>query len=204
MKKLLLLICLISAFNINAQTEKDSLLKRDADNIISELRFMYNLDQGIRKYLDYGTLDKHLTDSIESLSEEQLKKAEKELSLTKPVRNEIFKNFLNPIDTLNTDRMIEIIEKYGFPSLKRLKKYSDQKIEFSPYIILIHTPFSYKNRMIEIIEREYKAGNMKNICQYGYILWHLNGRSDFSYMTNNGYKMSRKDDGTFSLESSCK
>jgi len=200
---MLILICLLSLSNIHAQTEKDSLLMRDADNIINELRFMYNLDQGIRKYLDYGSLDRHFTDSIENLSDEQIKIVEKELSLKKPVRKEIFENFLNPIDTLNTDRMIEIIEKYGFPSVKRLEKYSDQELEFSPYIILIHTPFSYKERVVELIEKEYKAGNLRSSCQYGYILWHLNGRSDFSYMTDNGYKMSRKPDGTFSLESTC-
>lgn len=137
------------------------------------------------------------------MSREDIKLAEESLKLSKEARSNIWDNFLYPLDSLKAERMIEIIQKYGFPSEKRLRKYSDQKLDFSARTILVHTPFSFKERMIPIIEREYKAGNIKNQCEYGYLLWHLNGRSDFKYMLENGYEMRKKTDGTFELTHNC-
>lgn len=190
-KLFILLFLLISNFTF-AQADKDSLLAKDVDIVIEELRFMHGLDQGIRKYLDYGSFNKSFTDSIERLSKDEIKIAEESLRLPKESRSKIWDNFLNPLDSLKGERMIEIIEKYGFPSEKRLQKYSDQKIDFSARTILVHTPFSFKKKLIPIIEREFKAGNLKNQCEYGYLLWHLNGRSDFKYMLENGYGMTKK------------
>lgn len=198
----ILLLLLFSNFTF-AQADKDSLLAKDADLLIEELRFMHELDQGTRKYLDYGSFNKSFTDSIERLSREEIKIAEESLKLSKESRAKIWDNFLSPLDSLKAERMIEIIEKYGFPSEKRLGKYSDRKIDFSARTILVHTPFSFKEKMIPIIEREYKAGNLKNQCEYGYLLWHLNGRSDFKYMLENGYEMKKKADGTFELTHNC-
>ena len=203
MNKIYILILLLSSNFTFAQADKDSLLAKDADVLIEELRFIHELDQGTRKYLDYGSFNKSFTDSIERLSKEEIKVAEESLKLTKESRSKIWDNFLNPLDSLKAERMIEIIDKYGFPSGKRLRKYSDQKIDFSARTILVHTPFSFKEKMIPIIEREYKAGNLKNQCEYGYLLWHLNGRSDFKYMLENGYEMKKKADGTFELTHNC-
>lgn len=203
MNKIYILILLLSSNFTFAQANKDSLLAKDVDVLIEELRFMHELDQGTRKYLDYGSFNKNFTDSIERLSKEEIKVAEESLKLTKESRSKIWDNFLNPLDSLKAERMIEIIDKYGFPSEKRLRKYSDQKIDFSARTILVHTPFSFKEKMIPIIEREYKAGNLKNQCEYGYLLWHLNGRSDFKYMLENGYEIKKKADGTFDLTHNC-
>ena len=203
MNKIYILILLFSSNFTFAQADKDSLLAQDAEVLIEEMRFMHELDQGTRKYLDYGSFNKSFTDSIERLSKEEIKVAEESLKLTKESRSKIWDSFLNPLDSLKAERMIEIIDKYGFPSEKRLRKYSDQKIDFSARTILVHTPFSFKERMIPIIEREYKAGNLKNQCEYGYLLWHLNGRSDFKYMLENGYEMKKKADGTFELTHNC-
>lgn len=129
--------------------------------------------------------------------------AEDSLKLSKESRSKIWENFLGPLDSLKANRMIEIIEKYGFPSEKRLEKFSDQEIDFSARTILVHTPFTFKDKLIPIIEKEYRAGNLKNQCEYGYLLWHLNGRSDFKYMLENGYEMKKKADGTFELTHNC-
>jgi hypothetical protein len=32
------------------------------------------------------------------------------------------------------------------------------------------------------------------------LLWHLNGRTDFQPMLDNGYEMTKKEDGTFHLK----
>lgn len=203
MKNIIFLLLIIITNSSLAQADKDSLLAKDVDVLIEELRFMHGLDQGTRKYLDYGSFNKSFTDSIERLSREEIKMAEDSLKLSKASRAKIWDNFLNPLDSLKANRMIEIIEKYGFPSEKRLQKYSDQKLNFSARTILVHTPFSFKDKMIPIIEREFQAGNLKNQCEYGYLLWHLNGRSDFKYMLENGYEMKKKADGTFELTHSC-
>lgn len=203
MNKILIIILFFVSQYTFSQADKDSLLAKDADILIEELRFMLGLDQGTRKYLDYGSFNKSFTDSIESLSKEEIKMAEESLKLSKESRSKIWEYFLNPLDSLKAKRMIEIIEKYGFPSEKRLEKFSDQEIDFSTRTILVHTPFTFKDKLIPIIEREYMLGNLKNQCEYGYLLWHLNGRSDFKYMLENGYEMKKKADGTIELTHNC-
>ena len=203
MKKTIFLFFLVFASLIISQPKKDSLLIKDADKLIEELRFIYELDQSTRKYLEYGTFDKSICDSIESLNTESIKIANKQLSLSQDTKDKIWKSFLSPLDTLKAERMIQIIEKYGFPSFKRIEKLSGKDIDFNPVIILAHTPFSFKDRMIHLLEKEYKAGNFFGKCEYGYLLWHLNGRSDFKYMLENGYEMKTNTDGTFHLTSTC-
>ena len=173
------------------------------DQLIEELRFMYELDQRTREYLDYGSFDKSFTDSIERLPQEKIKTVQKGLSLSKATREHLWEHFLSPLDSLKAERMLEIIETYGYPSETRLERFSGRKMDFAAYTILVHTPFSYRARMLPLLEREFKAGNMKNRCEYGYLLWHLNGRSDFKYMLENGYEMRTKEDGTFELVSTC-
>lgn len=203
MNKIIILLSFFASGLTFAQADKDSLLAKDADVLIEELRFMHGLDQGTRKYLDYGSFNKSFTDSIERLSREEIILAEESLQLSKASRSRIWENFLNPLDSLKANRMIQIIEKYGFPSEKRLQKYSDRKMDFSAGMILVHTPFSFKDKLIPILEREFKAGNLKNQCEYGYLLWHLNGRSDFKYMLENGYEMKKNADGTLEFIHNC-
>ncbi|HET8804177.1 MAG TPA: hypothetical protein VFM72_06325, partial [Aequorivita sp.] len=132
MKKTIFLFFLVFASLISAQPKKDSLLIKDADKLIEELRFIYELDQSTRKYLEYGTFDKSICDSIESLNTESIKIANKQLSLSQDTKDKIWKSFLSPLDTLKAERMIQIIEKYGFPSFKRIEKLSGKDIDFNP------------------------------------------------------------------------
>ena len=203
MKRNLFLFFILMSSQLLAQAHKDSLLAKDADLLIEELRFIHALDQGTRKYLDYGSFDKSVTDSIEGLSEEERKLAEESLKLSQATKDKLWDNFLSPLDSLKAVRMMEIIEKYGFPSAERLKRFSSQDIDFSPTTILVHTPFDLKDKMIPLLEKEYKEGNLPDRCEYGYLLWHLNGRSDFSYMLDNGYVMEKNPDGTFKLTRTC-
>lgn len=50
MNKIYVLLLFLSDFTF-AQADKDSLLAKDADILIEELRFIHGLDQGTRKYL---------------------------------------------------------------------------------------------------------------------------------------------------------
>lgn len=201
MKKILLTLNLfLLSLNIYSQTAKDYLLKQDIDQIVEELRFMYNYDQATREYLYYQTFDKSITDSIEKLSDELI---ENRLKFT-PVKSDslkkkIWKNYITPTDKIHTERMIEITQKYGFPSAERLKNYSEESIDFRPLILLIHSPFDYSEEIKKLAKIEKENGRLKK-CDYGYLLWHLNGRSDFQPMLDNGYKMTKKEDETFDLK----
>jgi len=73
----------------------------------------------------------------------------------------------------HTERMIEITKKYGFPSVKRIKKYYSKDFvnpEFNPLIIFIHSPKKYWRKLKELMLNEYNNGTI-NQCQYGYMLW---------------------------------
>ncbi|MCP9201286.1 hypothetical protein MKO06_15355 [Gramella sp. GC03-9] len=201
MTKILLTSLLFSlSLNSYSQSEKDNLLEQDIDEIIEELKFMYHYDQATREYLYYQTFDKSITDSIENLSNEV---RENRLKFT-PVKSDslkkkIWKNYITPMDKIHTERVIEITKKYGFPSAKRLKEYSEENIDFNPLILLIHSPFEYSEDLKKIVKIEREKGRLEK-CDYGYLLWHLNGRSDFQPMLDNGYAMTKKEDGTIELK----
>ena len=73
------------------------------------------------------------------------------------------------IDNKNTELLIDIIEKIGYPN----KENSTCK-EF-PGIIFAHSQNKYWPKIRSLIEIEYQNGNMSSNT-YEYILWHINGR----------------------------
>lgn len=192
-KKLFLFcICITSflnSFTLFAQAEKDSLLKRDVVQVIEELQYMYHLDQETRNYLE-----KMKNGNSDEAPEQEFSKAG---------TDSIWAHIISPLDSIKTARIMVLIEKYGFPSVDRLEKFSGRDLEFNPQILLIHAPFSFSEELIPIAEREYNFGNFRSKCEYGYLLWHLHGRKDFKYMLENGYKMETQDDGTFKLIATC-
>lgn len=199
-KILLTVLCVLTTLNFYCQSNKDELLKQDIAGIVEELKFMYQYDQATREYLYFQTFDKSITDSIESLGE---KSRENRIIYT-PVKSDSLKKkiwniYINPMDQLHTKRMIEITKKYGFPSAQRLKKFSKDSINFNPLILLIHSPSKFSKELIEIAEYEKSKERIKK-CDFGYLLWHLNGRSDFQPMLDNGYEMVKNEDGTFNLK----
>lgn len=216
MKNLLPIIFLILSFNClgqnksqqmiaqTAQTSgiqnKEELLKRDIAGIVEELKFMYHYDQATREYLYYQSFDKNITDSIENLSKEERENRKRYTPVkSDSLKKKIWSTYINPMDKLHTARMIEITRKYGFPSAQRLKKFSKDSIDFNPLILLIHSPSEFSKELIEIAEYEKRKNRIKK-CDFGYLLWHLNGRSDFQPMLDNGYEMLKSEDGAFTLK----
>lgn len=206
MKINLILILLFAGNTIFAQTGKDSLMKRDINEIVDELQFMYGYDQTMREYTIYKTFDRHKTDSIENLSDNLREVALKDLKFDNDTLvTMIWKKYINPKDTEHTERLIEITNKYGFPDLNKIKKYYKKKFidpEFNPVIIFIHSPNKYWNELKVLIKNEYKTGNI-NQCTYGYLLWHFNGRGSIQPMLDNGWKFVEKN-GKKVLTSTCK
>ncbi|WP_299122156.1 hypothetical protein [uncultured Winogradskyella sp.] len=75
------------------------------------------------------------------------------------------------IDINNTIRVIEIIKEYGYISS------SNSNSNFPMHIILMHTPNNLKSEVLELIEKENRAGRIVK-SSYGLIKWHLEGRKE--------------------------
>lgn len=197
---LLTAILTLSSVHSYSQSNKEELLKQDISEIVEELKFMFHYDQATREYLYFQTFDKNITDSIENLSKE-LRENRMRYTPVKSdsLKSKIWNTYINPMDKLHTRRLMAITKKYGFPSAQRLKKFSNDTIDFNPVILLIHSPSEFSKELIEIVEHEKDKGRIEK-CDYGYLLWHFNGRSDFQPMLDNGYEMEKEEDGTFHLK----
>lgn len=77
------------------------------------------------------------------------------------------------MDNSHTERMIAIINTYGFPSVKRFEK--DKKKIIAPSIIMVHTHVQYTDTVRKLIDAEKAAGRILP-DEYAHIDWHLNGR----------------------------
>lgn len=73
-------------------------------------------------------------------------------------------------DITNTEKLIEITEKYGFPSAKRLGVYKSKA-----YMIFVHSPKFFHPQIESLILEEYKEGRI-NEYEKEYIFWHIKGR----------------------------
>lgn len=75
------------------------------------------------------------------------------------------------LDKSNTEDLLKIIKKHGFPDIQLLKctKYS------APFSIFLHSPEEYWGEIKKVIELENKHNRITK-GDYDYILWHVNGR----------------------------
>ena len=94
--------------------------------------------------------------------------------------------------------MIGILKQYGFPSTSRIKRITGISMGFHPYMLLVHSPKRYREELKVLISTERSVGNLSR-CEYGYLMWHLNGRNDFRYFLENGYVMQKQADGSEKL-----
>ena len=198
MTKKILILLTIALFSITnsfsqqvTKQQKDIHFERDIDVIVEELTFMYDTDQALREYTLFKTYNKAVTDSIERLPQEEMRSYLKFKKFkSDDLAKRINKEYLLPIDELNTQRIIEMTNQYGFPSLGRIKKYYKGMLdeEFNPYILIVHAPKKYWEELKGLLNKELEAKYLSR-CEYGHILWHLNGRKNINDMLNNGFKM---------------
>lgn len=189
MNKIILLILLTVSIKVEAQPNKDSLLIANGAELIQEMRMMWNYDQAVREYISYQSFDKHFTDSIELLNDTIRERLVDSIRLSATNSKKVWDNYITPADNLHAKRMIEIIKTYGFPSKKRVETLTNIKLDYQPYILLMHTSKVYWDELKVLIEAERKNGNIPNQCEYGYMLWHLNGRNNINYFLENGFVM---------------
>ena len=201
----LLIISILFSNTIYSQSVKDSLLKKDINVLVEEMEFMYGYDQTMREYITFKTFDKSETNRIENLPDSLRMEEMKSRKFVSDDRVKlIYRKYINPMDAVHTERMIEITKKYGFPSTERIKKYYTKEFvdpEFNPLIIFIHSPKEYWDELKELMLNEYKNGVI-NQCQYGYALWQFTGRKSFQPMLDNGFVMV-EEQGRKTLKSTC-
>jgi len=131
---------------------------------------MYDIDQGKRHYFSK-------IDSIYGLSISRY-------SLRKDIKKDLGNKYddyqqakkshlddVNKCDSLNTIKLIEITNKYGFPNNKRLGVYKSKA-----YMIFVHSPRTYFEEIRALINKEYNEGRISEYKKE-YIFWHLNGRT---------------------------
>ena len=205
MKPRFIMIVVLLCNTICAQSKKDLLLQKNILSLVEEMEFMYGYDQTLREYTIFKTFNKSETDSLEKLPKSILKKEiSKRQFESDSIGIHIWKNYITPKDSAHTKRMIEITKTYGFPSLKRIKKYYTKEFidpEFNPYILLIHAPKKYWPELKILMKNEFDIGRI-NRCTYGHLLWHLTGRKSFKPMLENGYEMVEKNN-VKTLKSTC-
>ena len=200
--KILLLIFIFFSF-LNSFAQKIDLEKqnknfeRDIDVIVEELLFMYDTDQALREYTLFKTYNKAITDSIENLPQEKVQEFIISNNFkSDSLRRRINEKYILPIDILNTERLIELTKLYGFPSKSRIEKIYKNELddEFNPYILIVHAPKKYWEELKVIIKKELENGHLSR-CEYGHILWHLNGRKNLQDMLDNGFKLIPNENG---------
>jgi len=89
------------------------------------------------------------------------------------------------IDNKNTELLIDIIKKRGFPDLPNCKEGQ------FPAITLRHSQSQYWDEIRPLIEKEYKLGNM-NKGQFRIVLNHINGREEFDITKEKAGKIKLK------------
>jgi hypothetical protein len=201
MKHVIITILIVFPLGLFAQ-EKDSLLKKDINEIVEILEFMYEYDQALREYTVYKTFDKSETNRIENLPDSLLRiENETRQFESDTISKYIWANYINPMDAMHTRNLIEITKKYGFPTKKRMKRYYNKEFsnpEFSPLLIFIHSPKNYWNEVELLMTNEYNEGRIDR-CTYGYLKWHVNGRNDMKHFLENGYKFVEDENGNKNL-----
>ena len=92
------------------------------------------------------------------------------------------------IDEINTNRLIQLTEKYRFLSHEHLKlllpNEQDTELTSSPGLIFIHAPQNKFPYLRKLIEKEYRLKRI-DTRECSHIFWHLNVRVtldiDFDY-----------------------
>lgn len=135
----------------------------------TEIDAMYEKDQSARLHFDkidslFG-IDKIKNVEMNFHSNQRNFLGEEKFQVYKS-KNDSLWNVIHAIDDYNTKRLIEITEKYGFPSNQRLKVYKSKA-----YLLFVHSSAQYFDKINSLIEKEYVGGRINEYCKE-YIFWH--------------------------------
>lgn len=147
MKKLILLFLLFYTLATNAQNQ--AAIPRDS--IALELAEIAALDQAIRP--------------------KPWEKERKLNSVWTSMDSETYKTMVRSIDSINFEKLIDIIDKHGFPSKQTLGDiYKHQMVNTSAMVILLHNPKRlYEERVYALLKQEVEAGRLKKTTLAEYL-----------------------------------
>lgn len=81
------------------------------------------------------------------------------------------------IDNRNTQLLLDITGKYGFPYAGRLNH------NFPVQFIFVHAPQDYWPQIDAVMKKEHENDNIGDL-DYQFILWHINGRVGMPFKTD--------------------
>lgn len=158
-----LLLTIISCSN------KYHLNEKELKMLNSEIDMMYVNDQSARLYFDkidsiFG-IDKRNNLEMYKSNNQRSFLGEEKYQVYK-FKNDSLWKVINRIDEYNTNKLIEITEKYGFPSNQRLKVNMSKA-----YFLFVYSSSKYFDKINVLIENEFKEGRISEYCKE-YIFWH--------------------------------
>lgn len=185
------------------------MFNRDQVLISNEIKEIESFDQTVRKYkkyinAKYGIRDFYMiNDSLfnaglrgnfnnyfdfSKLQSVELQISKMQAELKAEYLNEIKKsdNFLTYIDSLNRERLYNIIKKYGYPSFYNRKWNDTINTRTGMTYLLTHTdPKSYIGILtLKLMLKEYKKGRVED-GEMKHYLWHVKGRMQDDPFGNN-------------------
>ena len=169
----LLLLILYGCFNKNKKASDYELNESERSSIRKTIDSMYRLDQGIRFKLialdsAYGINFNNYHEKVDLLG--------KNFGIYKSKKDSII-NLMNNIDDANTEKLIELTRKYGFPNNKRLNEYKSKS-----YFIFVHSSQKFSKEIRKLILKEYNEGRITEYKKE-YIFWNINGRNGMPPMS---------------------
>ena len=151
---------------------KYNLSEKKRVSLAKTINEMYELDQGYRRKL--YEIDAVFGVDKESAGRFLFTSEKKEILKDRYSEYKRQKDSLwviiREIDSVNTNELIKITKKYGFPSQERLKTYRAEA-----YFLFVHSDKIYHDEIRKLINKEFEANRISEY-EKAYIMWHLNGR----------------------------
>jgi hypothetical protein len=162
--KIFLLLFLFISPAVYSQSAKEELFKRDLAAVVEEMELIYEYDELLQSYARFRILDKSNIERTENLPDSMhlLESYNRQLG-GGDLSRENFRKKIERKEEEHTARMIAIIKKYGFPSIKRISQYTDQEFRnpyFSPFVLLQNAPRRYWKKIKSLMRKEYKSGRI--------------------------------------------
>lgn len=133
-------------------------------SIVNQFKEMASLDQQNRSFLDIGTLDEGLIDSVKTLSKlDQIRFSSTYPSTLSSNQIDSLERQQIEIDLENTSKLVEIIKAYGWISKTKLDSV------FDPMQFLFHTPRLTIEPITKLLFQEVTYGRMPPISYATYV-----------------------------------
>ena len=140
------------------------LTEEEKVQLIDEFKNMASLDQKNRDFLQLGTLDQALIDSVNKLPKpDQIRFGFTNPSTLSQGQEDSLNSLQRVLDLRNTERLLSITRQYGWPSPARLDSL------FNPMQFLFHTPKSTIEEVKRTLQLEVMAGRISPISYATYV-----------------------------------